>query len=277
MVVDFFCPRWGSEHLDWETFLTKVKNAGYAGIEWFPYGENSDPERVVELLKKHQLKFSIVTTVLENFSNFETYLSALEKQLSDLGRIGAGIQSPLFISAQVGREYFNKTQVDACLECCTKVSQQTNIPVYQETHRNKWAYAVHIVGDALLRHPNLNLTLDASHWFCVSESYLEDQQPAVALAIERARHVHARVGYTQGSQVPDPSWPEYATALEAHLKIWDKWIERNRAAGLTSCTISPEFGPAPYLIQINKNITAHEQQWNLNLWMKDLLHKRYNG
>ncbi len=34
MDIKFFCPRWGSENLDWEEFITKVRDAGYNGIEW---------------------------------------------------------------------------------------------------------------------------------------------------------------------------------------------------------------------------------------------------
>lgn len=34
-----------------------------------------------------------------------------------------------------------------------------------------------------------------AHWVAVAESFLEDQSEAVKLAIERADHIHARVGY----------------------------------------------------------------------------------
>ena len=42
MRVEFLCPRWGAEEIDWDTFLTKVKAAGYSGIEWFPHDEEVD-------------------------------------------------------------------------------------------------------------------------------------------------------------------------------------------------------------------------------------------
>lgn len=272
MKVDFFCPRWGSEHLDWDTFLQRVKADGYAGVEWFPYGEDADIELVTAKIRRYGLKFSIVMTVTGKYQSFGQYLQLLEEQLTALSQI----EDVLFISAQVGREYFSAEQIGLCLDCCTAVSKAANVPVYQETHRNKWSYAAHTVAPVLLKKQEILITLDISHWFCVSESYLEDQQPAVELAMERARHIHARVGHSQGSQVADPLLPVYAEALEAHLKIWDQWITLRAAAGAETCTISPEFGPPPYLIQTNKNSTAHEAQWNLNLWMKDLLHKRYN-
>jgi Xylose isomerase-like TIM barrel len=277
MVVDFFCPRWGSEDIAWDIFLNNVKEAGYKGIEWFPFAEDTNVDEVTMLLKKHGLEFCIVMTVLGKYEDFDRYLVLLKNQLSELAKIGDSFGGPLFISVQAGREYFTAEQVDRCLECCSKISRQSGIPIYQETHRNKWSYAAHVVPERLKNNPGVMLTLDVSHWFCVSESYLEDQQEAVRLAINRTRHIHARVGHTQGSQVIDPALPQYAEALQAHLQIWDQWIEQRKAEGAASCTITPEFGPPPYLVQRENNISAQQQQWNLNLNMKDLLHKRYNS
>jgi hypothetical protein len=277
MRVEFFCPRWGAEEIDWDIFLRQVKEAGYSGIEWFPGGENSDPEMVVQLLMKYNLKYSIVMTVAGKFAGFQQYLNDLKKQLSALAETGKGILPPLFISAQVGREFFNIPEINQCLECCRQINKHFGIPVYQETHRNKWPYAVHILPPVLKNNPDVLLTLDVSHWFCVSESYLEDQQEALELAISRTRHVHARIGHTQGSQVPDPAWPEYQDALEAHLEVWDQWISRNKKEGVEVCTITPEFGPPPYLTILNNKINVQQQQWKLNLWMKSLLNRRYNS
>lgn len=278
MKVDFFCPRWGSEHIDWETFLENVKSADYAGIEWFPFGETADVNQVISLLKKHDLQHSIVMTVIGENLTFEEYLSQLKNQLTELSYIGKEFLKPLFISAQTGREYFNSAQIDQCITCCDEVSKINNIPVYQETHRNKWSYAAHITKAGLERNPNMLLTLDLSHWFCVSESYLSDQQEAVELAVQHSRHIHARIGHTQGPQVTDPKLPKYAEALDAHLKIWDRWINERKMSGDEVCTITPEFGPAPYLIiATNNTIAEHQVQWNLNLWMKELLDQRYNS
>lgn len=39
------------------------------------------------------------------------------------------------------------------------------------------------------------LSLDASPWVCIAESFLVDQQDVMRLAIERTEHIRARVGY----------------------------------------------------------------------------------
>lgn len=155
------------------------------------------------------------------------------------------------------------------------MAQQSGIPVYQETHRNKWSYAAHVVKPILEKYPDTLLTFDVSHWFCVSESYLEDQQPAIEKALIHTRHIHARVGHTEGPQVYEPAAAEFAGALNAHLAIWDRYVALRREAGAAVCTITPEFGPPPYLVFANRSGTPQQEQWRVNLWMKDFLQQRY--
>ena len=275
MQIKFFCPRWGFEHIPWQQFLADVKAAGYAGIEWYPFGEETDYAEVLKWLQHYQLEFSIVMTVYNAPVDAEAYFIALEQQLLQLCGIRKKQLVPLFISAQTGREYFTAAQIERCLGICKQVHLQTQVPVYQETHRNKWSYAAHAVYPVLQQHKDLPLTFDVSHWFCVSESYLEDQQPAVELAIQHARHIHARVGHIEGPQVFDPALPEYTHALEQHLNIWDKWIAQRKQNGDAYCTITPEFGPPPYMVVGNRQEKQHELQWRINLWMKSFLEKRY--
>jgi hypothetical protein len=272
MQVDFFCPRWGFEHIAWDDFIDQVKQAGYKGVEWFPYSEETDTQEIARKLRQNGLELAVVMTVTGTYINTAAYIDLLYTQLTHHCQTAR----PLFISAQTGREYFTEAEIELCLDCCQKVSNETGIPIYQETHRNKWSFAAHAVLPVLKSHGQVTLTFDVSHWFCVSESYLEDQQDAVNMAIEKARHIHARIGHTQGPQVLDPALPQYAEALKQHLKIWDRWVSQRRASGAQSCTISPEFGPPPYLTQSGYNGPAYAEQWRLNLWMKDLLHKRYN-
>lgn len=277
MRIQFLCPRWGSEQIPWNTFLQSVKEAGYHGIEWFPWGEQTDPREVISLLHQYQLEYAIVMTVLNAPATPAAYTETLRTQLTDLCLLGKGLQSPLFISAQTGREYFTYPQIADVLACCREVSLATGIPIYQETHRNKWSYAAHVVAPVLEQHPDVLLTFDISHWFCVSESYLEDQQAAVQKAVMHTRHIHARVGHIEGPQVWEPASAEYRTALEAHLAIWDEYIAQRRAAGAVSCTITPEFGPPPYLVFANRQGTPQQEQWRLNLWMKQYLEQRYQS
>ena len=276
MKVKFYCTRWGAVHIPWENFINRVKEVGYAGVEWFPFGEKTDYWHVVDLLKANGLEFSIVMTVIDEPNEFQNYLKALENQLFSLSAIRTEGLAPKFITAQTGREFFTVEQVEACIAVCKKVSTKTGIPIYQETHRNKWCDAAYKLLPFIPKKSDIPLTLDISHWFCVSESYLHDQQAAVNFAIAQARHIHARIGHTQGSQVPDPMAPVYKQALDEHLKVWDKWIHLKHIQGEASCTITPEFGPPPYMINGSSEVNSFEEQWRLNVWMKNLLEQRYH-
>lgn len=272
--LKFLCPRWGFEDMPWPVFLKRVKEANYAGIEWFPFGEHCDHQEVLDLLKYYELDFAIVMAVIKPYTSFEQYMEDLKQDLAGLMEIRDEFISPLFFSAQTGREFFKDEQIQACLALCDQFEEQYQTPINQETHRNKWSYAAHRVAPVLATHPDVKLTLDVSHWFCVSESYLEDQQAAVNSAIAHARHIHARVGSTQGSQVWDPANAEYAEALAAHVQIWDKWIAQMKRNKMP-ITITPEFGPAPYMVKGNRTTALKDEQWRINLWMKDFLQKRY--
>ncbi len=276
MDIKFLCPRWGSEKIPWPEFLHNVKDAGYSGIEWFPFGEQGTTEEPVRLLNDLSLDCSIVMTVIRPYQDFSSYLMHLRKELLLLASLATKIKKRLFISAQTGREFFTQDQVQQCLEVSAAVEKESGMPVYQETHRNKWSYGAHTVYPVLQKDPRLKLTLDVSHWFCVSESYLEDQQEAVHAAIKQAHHIHARVGYTEGAQVPDPALEEYSEALAQHLQIWDSWVQYRKKQGFPVSTITPEFGPPPYLQRINRTIDIQQEQWRLNIWMKNLLQERYN-
>ncbi|WP_443938911.1 sugar phosphate isomerase/epimerase family protein [Pedobacter sp. MW01-1-1] len=272
--IKFLCPRWGFEDVPWPTFLKQVKESGYSGIEWFPFAEKCNVEEVLDLLKAYTLDYAIVMAVITPYSDYEIYVEELRKSLDQLMKIRTESQNPLFFSAQTGREFFDELQIQSCIDICTEIENVYQTPIYQETHRNKWSYAVHRVEPILKKNPYLKLTLDVSHWFCVSESYLEDQQLAVERAIAHARHIHARVGSTQSSQVWNPANAEYQEALNAHLKVWDKWIDGMRDKKYP-ITITPEFGPVPYMIKGNRTSDLRTEQWQINLWMKNLLQERY--
>lgn len=270
--VNFLYPRWGAEHVDWNEFLAEVKEQGYYGIEWYPYGDrDTNYEAVIAQLKDIGLKYAIVMTVKDEPQSEADYFQRLEKQLGELASLGQHSLAPLFISAQTGREYFSLDEVYRCLSICDKVQSETGIKIYQETHRNKWAYGLHKIPEVLKKYPSLRFTLDISHWFCVSESYLEDQRDKLLNILPHVDHIHSRVGYTQGAQIPDVTNPLYKDIVDIHLEIWQQWVDLKKINGVQNITISTEFGPPPYLITTGHIDTDYLKQWEQNLWIKKYL------
>lgn len=104
-----------------------------------------------------------------------------------------------------------------------------------------------ISGRLLNEFSDLKITCDFSHWVCVAERLLPDCDAIIRLAARHCHHIHARVGFEEGPQVPDPRAPEYATHLAAHESWWDIIRETQSALGRAALTLAPEFGPPPYL------------------------------
>lgn len=275
MRIDFYCPRWGSEHIRWPVFAQRVKTDGFAGVEVFPLGDMGRNEDMVDTLTDMGLSYILLHAELEEGPNFSRYLDALERNLYALLSYQHATAKPRFIVSQTGREYYTRAQMETCFALCERISQESSIPIIQETHRNKWSYAAHVVKDYLKAFPRLELALDLSHWVCVSESYLEDQQEAVDLAIRHTKHIHARVGHPQGPQVTDPRTPENQEALNHHLAWWDRWIDQLKQLDYPCATITPEFGPYPYMAYIPQTTQPVADQYELNCWMKQLLTERY--
>nr|WP_294895125.1 sugar phosphate isomerase/epimerase [uncultured Pedobacter sp.] len=276
-IVKFYCPRWGSESLNWNVFLQKAISSGYDGVEVYPLQTPEEKPQMLEELEKTGLAYSLLHAEMKEGTDFSRYLVAMERNLYQLASYQTATIKPQFITSQTGREYYTKDQMERCFAVCEMISKETGIPIFHETHRNKWAYAAHIVKSYLQeeRFRYLKLALDFSHWVCVSESYLEDQQEAIDLAIKQSIHIHARVGHIEGPQVSDPRAPENEEALSHHLRWWDKWMAYLKETGVENCTITPEFGPYPYMPYTISTNTPIADQWEINCWMKDLLKNRY--
>jgi sugar phosphate isomerase/epimerase len=261
MSILYFCTTWGQKNSSWEEFFSRIAFYGYHGVETDLPAE-AERSEFMEGLDQYGLKF-IAQHWETKDATIDLHRENYEKRLRDLAAL-----KPLLINSHTGMDFFSTAQNGSLLDVADAVTQDTGIKIVHETHRGRFAYAAHATQPYLEKRPGLQLTLDVSHWCAVSESLLEDQQEAIDLAIAQTAHIHARVGHAQGPQVTDPSLPEYAEALVFHLNCWNKVVEKHQNKVLT---ITPEFGPAPYM---PPNQPA-SQQWENNLYIMNLLKKRY--
>ncbi|QEH41777.1 sugar phosphate isomerase/epimerase [Chitinophaga sp. XS-30] len=277
MQIDFYCPRWGSEDVSWPRFAQRVKQDGFAGVEVFPLADSPKNTDMLQSLGDAGLSYILLHAELQEGKDFNRYVDALTRNLYTLLEYQTAAGKPEFIVSQTGREYYTRAQMEICFAVCDRISRESSVRIIHETHRNKWSFAAHIVQEYLTAFPSLELALDLSHWVCVSESYLEDQADAVELAIRHSRHLHARVGFPEGPQVTDPRAPENQEALRHHLAWWDQWIHHLIQTGSQRATITPEFGPYPYMAFLPFTRQPLSPQYEINCWMKDLLETRYAG
>ena len=102
--------------------------------------------------------------------------------------------------------------------------------VLHETHRKRFLHSPWLsrsfVPKLLSEVPlsvSLGMVADLSHWVNVAETNTED--PDLTQVIEdlgpQFGHVHCRVGYDHGPQVPDPRAPSWIGYMEGHERWWD--------------------------------------------------------
>lgn len=265
MEIKYFCPQWGSKHLDLPVFIKKVKDAGYDGVEMSLPLDTREKREILELLKQENLL--LVAQHWETQTNdFIEHKNEYRKRLENLAS-----GQPMFINSQTGKDFFSFEQNSALIEIADEVSQQYGVKIIHETHRGKFSFSAHITLEYLNKLPALRLGLDISHWCNVAESFLEDQTHAVSMALSRTDHIHARVGFPEGPQVPDPRVPEWNAALLIHQKWWDEVIRLKQKSGQDIFTISPEFGPYPYMAILPFTQQPISDQWGINVFMKDYL------
>lgn len=264
-MIKFFCPRWGSEHIPWKQFLLNVKSAGYNGVEYAISRDTTNKQLDEVWDEAAKLNLMILPQHFDTYeSDFSAHQDLFYKWLERIKSYPAEK-----INSQTGKDFFSFDQNKQLIETAKSISPK----IVHETHRNKFSFAAHITKSYLEQIPELRITLDASHWVCVAESYLDDQSEAMKFAISRADHIHARVGYPEGPQVPDPRVDAWQEALQKHLNWWDEIVALKREHN-SDLSISPEFGPFPYMVHLPGTGVAITNQWEINKYMMELLRDR---
>ncbi|NQX57021.1 sugar phosphate isomerase/epimerase [Pedobacter panaciterrae] len=265
MKTQILCTLWGLEHLPLEDSFLKVKQAGYDGVDaWIPE-DAAERKKFIRLLDEYQ--FPIVChqhqatgTDIKSFcKSFEYYLN-LSMECN-----------PILINSHSGKDYFSKDEQLRVIDTAQEFSVKRNIRVAHETHRGRIGFSPYNAMELFALRPDMKITADLSHWVCVTESYLENCPNILEEAIKRTEHIHARVGYPEGPQVTDPRVKEWQTATQIFLEWWGKIIDYKKEAGDELLTITPEFGPPPYMVTLPSNGMPVADQFEINSYMKDLL------
>ena len=268
--MKFICPAWGMDLSNTNSVIFKIMNGGYDGVEiGFPLKENEKQKETFRAAYQEGL-ILIAQHYDADGETPEEYLSSFSEHLYFLASL-----NPFLINSQTGKDYFSFEENCAILEKAFAIENETGVRILHETHRGKFSYSIDILEKYLNQFPQLRITADFSHYCAVSESFLQTarQKSFVEKAIARTDHIHARVGYPQGPQINDPQAEEWKEALQIHLQWWDAIIEKNKSKDIF--TITPEFGPPPYMSQLPYSREPVSSQWEINLFMKELLNKRY--
>ena len=233
--------------------VERVASAGYDGFELWPEQQAISRQDLMALANQYNLKM-IVGTSLQSQAEIEPKL----KQLGEF--------QPLRINLHSGRDAMTRDEGCAFFEEALRVEETLGVPVGHETHRGRILFTPWDTAYYLSQFPALTLTADYSHWVNVCERLPEDQSDALMAANRAVVHIHGRVGYEEGPQVPDPSAPEYASQLAWHEAQWRQIKQIHEQNGRDMLTFTPEYGPPNYLHTLPHTNVPVADLWNICLW-----------
>ena len=262
---------WGMEG-SLERQFELIASTGYDGIESpLPnmiekfFGFPADEKLFRRLLEQYELHY-VAMVFTDGINHAQSFSEQVER---------AADWAPIIINSHSARDSMTFDEQAGFFDRALTVEQQVGIPVGHETHRGRAMFTPWTTGALLRRFPELKLTADFSHWVCVCESLLDDQKDDLELAFKRTIHIHTRVGYAQGPQVPHPGAPEYSLELSTHEHWW-KQIAKVHALAGTQLTFTPEFGPPPYMPRIPFTNEPVADLWQVCQWMKERFEKLSN-
>jgi len=256
---------WGVDMPISEAF-PKIKTDGYEAIEC----PLRDDAQFKSLLAEHgfdyiPMAFTAGASVAEHVQSFRT-------QFDQAVKLGA---KKLVVHS--GSDAFSLAEAKAFYTEIVAIEKTAAMEVAHETHRGRAFFNPWITRDLLHEFASLQLCIDFSHWVCVAERLNWDDASGsiVKLCAQRAIHVHCRVGYEEGPQVPDPSAPEYAGQVEQHLKWWDEIFTAQKTRGVQVATATPEFGPPGYLHTLPHTNVPVADLWKVCNWMAAKVKARF--
>ncbi|MFI5159502.1 MAG: sugar phosphate isomerase/epimerase family protein [Sphingobacteriales bacterium] len=265
MRVSILATQWGFESLQFEDFIIKIKTAGFDGIETGVPEQAGKRKDFIRLLNEYRLPIvcnqllAKGNTIGEFCKSFEYYLNLCMEC------------NPVLINSHSGRDYFSINEQLKVIDVAAEFAVKNNIRVVHETHRGRLGFSPYNAKELFDMRPEMKITADLSHWVCVTESYLENCTDILSQAIACTEHIHARVGHTQGPQVPDPRTAEWQYATNIFINWWTRILEHKRMSGESVITITPEFGPPPYMPTNPSTGKPLAVQFELNCFIKDLI------
>jgi sugar phosphate isomerase/epimerase len=263
MQILLLATQWGAEDLPFEDFIDRTITGGYDGVDtWVPESA-VDRRQYRQLLNRYNLPVvchqhqATGNSIGAFCKSFEYYLNLCMEW------------DPILINSHSGRDYFSLDEQLKVLDVASEFAVRNNITVAHETHRGRIGFSPYNSAQLFALRQEMCITADFSHWVCVTESFLENCSTILSEAMARTGHVHARVGFPQGPQVADPRVEEWKFANDLFMEWWLKIIRLKRNQGASRLTITPEFGPPPYMPTLPATGEPVSDQFAVNNYIKN--------
>ncbi|KAJ3396678.1 hypothetical protein HDU92_002304 [Lobulomyces angularis] len=237
---------------DWDTTLKSLKEKGFDGIEASLGDIGGDHETFQKAMKKYDMKL-----ILGIYSSWQDYSDNGWKNVSVEGHLIewkrqldlAATLNTFHINSHSGQDTFTLEESKNFFKNALQYKNEKypQLSLSHETHRSRILYSPWQTLELLNCFPDLELTIDYSHWIVVAERYLDtefDLKWKKKIA-KRCRHIHARVGSRQAPQISHPDDPVYAKEVQVFNDFWKLCLLEMNTAGY-NLTLTPEYGPSPY-------------------------------
>lgn len=251
----------------YEDAAREAFNAGFDGLEAPVPDTKRGIDELAEALANHQLDYIAEVTTAGSYvpdrkASIETHLASIERALPLAKELGAR-----FVTCIGGCDAWPLEQSLRFFREAMKQAESHDIAICFETHRSRTLFNPWVTAEVARALPDIRFTFDFSHWCVVCERLMDSEQDVLLEIAPKAGHIHARVGYDQGPQVPHPAAPEYAGVLAAHQRWWEWLWKAMTDRGDQILTLTPEFGPDGYLQCQPFTQKPVADLWEINQWM----------
>ena len=266
MELQIFKTLWGYNG-NTESAVKEALAANFDGIEGPAPEKRADAQRIRALFDDSDMTYIAEITTAGSFvpERHATVQDHIDSFADDLEH--SLYFDPAFITCLGGCDAWREEDSMEFFSAAMQLAESAGIRVSFETHRSRSLFNPWVTQRIVEQLPDILLTVDFSHWCVVCERLMDTELDVINAIADNVLHIHTRVGYEQGPQVPDPRAPEYIYALRAHQRwwqiIWQSQIKRK----FKVTTMTPEFGPDGYLHEAPFSQIPVANLWELNQWM----------
>ncbi|AYC34864.1 sugar phosphate isomerase/epimerase [Pseudomonas cavernae] len=250
-----------------EEAARQALDAGFDGLEAPAPEPAGECAAFAALLAEHNLDF--IAEICTAGSYVPARHATPAEHLADLERklVNGLPLAPRFFNVTAGCDAWPLAVQLEFFAAALEVGRKHGVQLSFETHRGRSLFNPWVTAELLRQLPELRLTADISHWVVVSERLLDDDWELLLAIAEQVHHLHGRIGYPQGPQVPHPAAPEYADCLVFHQRFWAAVWASQRRRGYALTSLTPEFGPDGYLHCLPFTDQPVADLWQINRWI----------
>ena len=266
MQLQMYKTLWGFEG-DMPEAVEEARLTGFQGIEGPAPMDKPAASEMHARLNDAGLKYIAEITTAGSYvpdrkAGLEEHLESFERKLDASMEL-----APQFITCLGACDAWEEGKSIEFFGHAMEMADSNNIKVGFETHRSRAFFNPWVTQRIVKQLPDILLTCDFSHWCVVCERLMDTELDVIKELAPHAHHIHARVGYDQGPQVPHPAAPEYEYALRAHQGWWEILWRSQIERRMEVTTMTPEFGPDGYLQMRPFTREPAGDLREINLWM----------